>query len=372
MHILHVTKRYPKAVGGDARAVLGLEREQHLNGHRVTVVTTNCSSINNDPHVHKFGLSISDEALDQVSLKRILSCLWGILWGLRLLASERPDVVHTHCPDLGFSLALPARLLRIPRIVTLHGTCIGNPDFPMKSRLERLLVQFGHYDRLLTVDPEALPALEGLTHEPPLFIANSVAVEEFLEWQPSTHGARLLFIGRLEAVKRVDVLLAAVAEARAHGSDATLDIVGSGHLQMKLQHYAAELGLGEHVHFFGRRSHEEVAQRLATSAGLVLPSDHEGFPMVLLEAWASGVPVIATTVGAVTQICTDGEDALLVPPKSVSALAQAIVALLKDPVLAAQIAAAGRRKVEQYSPVKVNGVIEEHYRAIIDRNHRCA
>jgi glycosyltransferase involved in cell wall biosynthesis len=370
LHVLHVTKRYPKAVGGDASAALGLEKAQRRNGHRVTVVTSNCDSIDDGPHIRKFGLPISEVGLDRISLKRILSCLWGIVWGLQLLRSERPDVVHAHAVDLGASLALPARMLRIPHVLTLHGTCIGDPILPVRSRLERALIRIGRYDRLFTVNPQALPLLERLTHEPPLFIPNGVASEDFPQWQPPAHGARLLFVGRLEAIKNVDVLLSAVAEARGQGCAASLDIVGSGRLDAALRNRTADLGLEEHVQFIGQISPMEVAQRMAAAAALVLPSSHEGFPMVLLEAWATGVPVIATSVAAIPKVCTNGEDALLVPPQNSSALAEAIITLLKDPILAGQLASAGHRKVQQYTHVAVNAQLEEHYRTVLRRRCR--
>jgi len=232
------------------------------------------------------------------------------------------------------------------------------------------LVRAGHYDCLFTVDPQALPSLRGLAHTPPLFIPNGVAIEEFPEWRPPAHGARLLFVGRLEAVKNVDVLLTAVAEARAQGCEAALDIVGSGQLDAELRKRAADLGLEEHVQFLGQRTHREVAQRLAAAAALVLPSSYEGFPMVLLEAWASGVPVIATSVAAIPEVCTNGEDALLVPSENSFALAQAIITLLKNPTLAGRLASAGHRKVQHYSHAAVNAKLEEQYWDMLSRYRR--
>jgi glycosyltransferase involved in cell wall biosynthesis len=242
--------------------------------------------------------------------------------------------------------------------------------FGRKSWLERILVRIGHYDRLFTVDPQALQVLEGLALTPPLFIPNGIAAEEFPAWQPPAHGARLLFVGRLEAVKNVDVLLTAVAEARARGCAAALDIVGTGRLYAELQNRTAELGLEQHVQFVGQISGTEVAQRLATAAALVLPSSYEGFPMVLLEAWATGVPVIATRVAAIPKVCSDGQDALLVPPQDSFALAEAIITLLKNPILADRLASAGHRKVQQYSHTAVNARLEEHYWSIVSRGRR--
>ena len=367
LHILHVAKRYPKSAGGDATAVFGLEQAQRRNGHRVTVVTSNCSAIDDGPHVRKFGLPILEADLDRISPRRILSCLGGIAWGLRLLWRERPDVVHAHAPDLGASLALPARILRIPHVLTLHGTSIGNPMFGRKSWLERVLVRIGHYDRLFTVDPQALPFLQDLSQAPPLFLPNGVAAEEFREWRPPAEGARLLFVGRLEAVKNVDVLLAAVARARARGCAASLDVVGSGRLEPELRKRAADLGIADHVQFLGQRPREEVAERLAAAAALVLPSSYEGFPMVLLEAWATGAPVIATSIAAIPEICANGEDALLVPPQDTAALTEAVITLLNDRVLAERLGSAGHRKVRQYSHAAVSARLKDQYLTLVAR-----
>lgn len=368
LRILHVTKRYPQSAGGDATAVAGLAQAQRRNGHLVTVVTSNCGAIDDGPHIRKFGLPISEVALDQIGTRRILTCLWGALWGLQLLWRERPDLVHAHAPDLGASLALPARILRIPHVLTLHGTSIGNPMFGRKSWLERFLVRLGNYDRLFTVDPQALPSLEGLTQAPPVFIPNGVAAEEFPERRPPADGGRLLFVGRLEAVKNVDVLLAAVAEAHARGIAASLDIVGSGRLDAELRKRAADLAISDHVQFLGQRPHKEVAERLAAAAALVLPSSYEGFPMVLLEAWAAGAPVIATSIAAIPEVCAHGEDALLVPPGDAAALTEAIITLLKEPALAKQLACAGHRKVQQYSHTAVNARVEDQYGIVLSRN----
>ena len=180
-------------------------------------------------------------------------------------------------------------------------------------------------------------------------------------------------------MKNVDVLIDAVAEARVQGCAAALDIVGSGQLYTELRNRAANLGLEEHVRFAGQCPPEDVAQWMASAAAVVLPSSYEGFPMVLLEAWATGVPVIATSVAAIPEVCVNGDDSLLVPPQDSSALADSIITLLKDPALADRLAFAGHRKVQQYTSAAVNAQLEEHYQAILapgrrrpQRERRCS
>lgn len=370
MHVMHVTKRYPTSVGGDATAVAALERALRNNGHRVTIVTSRTPSITRRKNVHRLGVPGSDETLDRVGLTRILSCLWTMLWGLRLLLRERPDVVHAHAPELGAAVALPARLLRIPRVLTLHGTTIGRPECGSKAQLERLLVRTGDYQRLFTVDPQSLPGLAGLARAPALFIPNGVTLDDYPVWRGGQN-ARLLFVGRLEAVKGLDILLRAIAAARAQGCDAALDIVGAGRLESDLRALASHLQVSEHITFAGECPHEQVLARMADAAGLVLASRYEGFPFVLLEALAVGLPVITTSVGAIPEICTDGQDALIVPPGDVLALARAIMTLLSNQALAHRLGVAGTRTVAQYSNETVSARIEQQYRAVVaDRSRR--
>lgn len=370
LRVMQVTKRYPGAVGGDATAVASLERTLTQRGHHVTIVTTRCSAITSGPNIHQLGLPISDAALDRAGPRRFLSCLWMALWGLWLLRRERPDVLHAHAPEVGVALALPARLLGVPRVITLHGTSIGNLRFRRKSWLERYLVRAGDYHRLFTVDPHVLPMLHGLGRTPAVFMPNGVALEDYPTWRGPRQDARLLFVGRLEAVKSVDVLLKALAVAHAQGSDAALDIVGAGRLGPELRRLTSRLGLDEKVSFLGACSHEQVAQRMAEAAALVLPSSYEGFPIVLLEAWAVGLPVIVTSVGAVPHVCLDGEDAMVVAPQDPLAFARAIVKVLGDQRVAVRLATSGRHKVQRYSQDVISSRVLDEYRAVVLSSRR--
>ena len=120
-------------------------------------------------------------------------------------------------------------------------------------------------------------------------------------------GTRLIFIGRLAAVKGVPVLLEAFAAARAVRPDLTLTLVGDGPERAALEAEAARLGIAGAVRFAGYRSQDAVADLLASHDALVLPSFAEGVPVVLMEALAANLPVIATAVGGVGELVKDGE-----------------------------------------------------------------
>ncbi len=119
--------------------------------------------------------------------------------------------------------------------------------------------------------------------------------------------------------------------------------VGDGELREELQTQTRRLGLEKHIHFLGLRS--DVPALLAASDYFVLPSLWEGLSMALVEAMASGLPIIATAVSGTTQVMIPGETGLLVPPGDVDGLKQAILRLLADPARARAMGAAARQHV---------------------------
>lgn len=161
----------------------------------------------------------------------------------------------------------------------------------------------------------------------------------------SGSGRRALFVGRLDAVKGVRLLLQAVAGLRADWPDLTLTLIGDGPERAALEAQAATPALSGAVRFAGLQGADAVAAALAEHDMLVLPSFAEGVPMVLMEALASRLPVVATQVGGVAELVRDGERGLLVPPGDAEALADAMARLLADPALGLRMGEAGHRFV---------------------------
>src|SRR4051812_36790937 len=122
------------------------------------------------------------------------------------------------------------------------------------------------------------------------------------------NGFRAAFVGRLVAHKQVDHIIDAIA--RVSGWE--LDVVGDGPQRKRLESLAAELGVAERITFHGEVPHERVARMLAASDALVLASDYEGLPHVVLESLAVGTPVIAPVVGGVGDVIEHGVSGLLV------------------------------------------------------------
>ncbi|WP_127558657.1 glycosyltransferase family 4 protein [Nioella ostreopsis] len=161
-------------------------------------------------------------------------------------------------------------------------------------------------------------------------------------------GKKLLFVGRLAAVKGVPVLLEALAEARRTRPDLTLTLVGDGPDRAALETQASDLDLAGAVTFAGYRSQSDVAELLARHDALILPSFAEGVPVVLMEAMAAKMPVIATAVGGVSELVEDGTNGYLVAPGDGAALRAAILRVMEDCALRQRMGDAGRAKVEAH------------------------
>ena len=174
---------------------------------------------------------------------------------------------------------------------------------------------------------------------------------------PERNGAggalRVVTVGWLRWMKGHEYALSAVRAAVDRGVPVQLDIIGGapdaeigepGEVRHIL-HTIEDLGLSDHVRLLGTLSTPQVIDELRTSDVLLHPSVSEGLPTVLVEAMACGIPVVATDVGGVTELVTDGVNGLVIPPRDPAAIAAALEALWHDPTLRARMGATGRETV---------------------------
>ncbi|MBL4811542.1 MAG: glycosyltransferase family 4 protein [Rhodobacteraceae bacterium] len=158
-------------------------------------------------------------------------------------------------------------------------------------------------------------------------------------------GKNLLFVGRLAAVKGIPVLFEALQIALKTQPDLHLTLIGDGPERMALETEARQLGLSPSLSFVGYQSQTAVAKTLEDTDCLVLPSFAEGVPVVLMEAMAASVPVIATSVGGVGELVENKTNGILVAPGDAAALAEAIMIMLHPDAPRAEMGASGRAKV---------------------------
>lgn len=173
------------------------------------------------------------------------------------------------------------------------------------------------------------------------------------------------------ALKGLSVLLEALAKLRTERAEAHLVVIGSRRHNSHVDKMLMEPELAGAVRFITGASDEEVVANYAAASVAVVPSLYEGFSLPAVEAMASGVPLVATTGGALPEVVgRDGTSALLVEPGDPSALATALKEILDDPDLAARLGAAGRERVlERFTWIRTAEATVDVYRSVIE-SHR--
>ena len=168
-------------------------------------------------------------------------------------------------------------------------------------------------------------------------------------------GPVVLCVARMYPRKRLQDLLRAAAILRARVPGIQIRIVGRGPEWAMLGRLHAGLGLADSVVLLGDLPRERLAEEYVNATAFCLPSVQEGFGIAFLEAMAAGLPVVACRVSAIPEVVPDGEVGDLVPPRDPAAIAGALRRLAADPERRRRLGAAGRRRVQGFTPRRVAG-----------------
>jgi glycosyltransferase involved in cell wall biosynthesis len=274
-----------------------------------------------------------------------------------LLRRQPVDHLHAHFATAPTLLTMFVhQLTGIPYTFTTHAKDI----YVDRDRQPELLrAQLQHCEAMVTVSEYnrryLLSQLGPAAHGKVQRIYNGLDLHRFTYQQPSTAAAEtpvILSICRLVEKKGLGDLLAAVDILRRRGSGFRVEIIGAGPLQPTLEAEVMQRGLEDVVTFLGALPQEEVRQAYRRATVFALPcivtsqGDRDGIPTVLLEAMASGVPVVSTAVSGIPELIDAGHDGLLVGPHDPGRLADALGLLLADAELRDRLARAARSKIE--------------------------
>jgi glycosyltransferase involved in cell wall biosynthesis len=272
----------------------------------------------------------------------------GLAALVRLIRRERVSLVHTHSSIDAWLGGMAARLCRVPVVRTRHvSIAIRRGPNPVYRWLADRVITSGEAIRRVVVAAGVPPARV-------IAIPAGVNLEAFPFGRRAPETARELHLGSpvigsvamFRGSKGHPQLLRAFARVREKHPRASLLLVGDGIRRAWVEQLAREAGLSESVVFTGFRP--DVPALLGTMDCFVLASTRtEGVPQALLQAFATGVPVVASRIGGIPEVVTDGETGLLVESEAVPALASAIERVLDDPASAARRARAARTLVEE-------------------------
>lgn len=295
--------------------------------------------------------------VQEISIYNDLMALFELIW---LIKREKYDIVHTHNSKAGFIGRLAARICGISIVVhTIHGFAFHEFEKPPRQALfiflERLAARFA--DKLITVSEplkdwglrlgigkkgQYTTIYDGI--EINRFILNINIGKKRQEFGIKSADFVVGVVSKLWEGKGHKCILKAASSVITKVPNVKFMFVGEGYLREELEALTQQLGLNDYIIFTGFRT--DIPEITAIFDIAVLASFFEGLGRVLLEAMALSKPVIATKVGGIVDVVTDGKTGSLVPPNNSVALAQAIIRLLKDESLRRRMGEAGRAKID--------------------------
>ncbi len=350
---------YPDVIGGAEIFAYKLAVQLSKLGNDVSIIAKKGKKFQNSK---KNGLS--HYAFDEISIAGIRS-VSGYLQILRVLWSIKPDVSLAIMYDSALPCYLYAKFFRRKTVVALAGHDFrlisgglqkGN-DWRGKSEgVIKHLIRFGFNVikkslNFIVINTEMYRDLLklGISEDHIHLIYNFIDDELFnLTGPKSNDFPSLVFCGRFVEAKRLDILIEAFKIVQKKIPNARLILVGDGAERSKVNNIVESLHLSQYVEITGYVKNSQISDYLSKASIFVSSSSFEGTPNTLLEAMAAGLPIVATKVGGIPDIITDGENGLLVQPCDVDALAEAIILLLSDKVSAKKLGSNARKKASAF------------------------
>ncbi|MBN1794158.1 MAG: glycosyltransferase family 4 protein [Candidatus Omnitrophica bacterium] len=304
---------------------------------------------------------------------------------LGIIRTERPDIIHTHTAKAGTIGRLAAIVAGVPvKIHTFHGHVFKGYFGPLQTKafllIERFLGLFT--DRIVTVSEslarEISEKFRIVSGEKMNVIPLGFNLKKFLDIRDKTGALYEEFgiarqalsvgiVGRLVPIKNHRCFLdaARILLSRApNRAEMVFFVIGDGALRPALERYARAIGIAEQVIFTGWRTDIEACYRDLDI--VVCSSDNEGTPVSVIEAMASSRAVVATDVGGIRDVITDGVSGIIVPPGNPASLAEALTGLLTDGAARSRLGACARVAVSgRYSSERLINDVETLYHELL-------
>ena len=364
-----VSQSYHPAVGGVTEHVDATARELRRRGHEVTIVTARFGGNGRaEPGVVRLGRNVAityNGAENHLTLGLALPSALD-----RVFEEGRFDLVHVHCPMSPVLPLLSLRVARRPIVGTFHSAVTSH--LPFRLFRTPLLPLYRRIDAPLAVSEVARRDVERHFPGPVRVVPNGVDRARFrpglprLEaWDDGT--PNVLFVGRFDPRKGLPELMDAAETLAREGVRFRLILVGDGRLRPLVERRIRG-PLEGRVVLEGRVDHDRLPRYYATADVFCSPArGGESFGLVLLEAMACGVPVLATDLPGHRTIVTPGREGLVVPPRDGEALTRALRTLLLDAAGRAAMGRSGIETARDYGWDRIVDELESIYDSLLGR-----
>lgn len=367
MKILIASDIYYPHPGGVSEHIHHTYMELKRLGHEVKILTPSFGKRPNNPDVVRAGRAIQFPINKSFGI--IIAGLGVSKKISELLKKEKFDVIHLHGPYA----CLPSVILKHSKsinIATFHASSPYRKRYALLAKILRRFIQ--RIDGFIAVSPLAADTMKEYLNAEFKIIPNGVDTERFSPrvkrlQKFSDHRPNILFIGRLEPRKGLKHLLLASKTVFKKLPDARLIVVGTGVMEGYYKSLVQNK-LRKNIYFEGFVPAEYVPRYYASCDVFCSPAiGRESFGIVLLEAMASGKPIVASDIDGYRRVITHREDGILVEPENPQVLAEALIEVLTDKTLSRKLSVQGRKKAMAYSWERITKQIEAFYYEIIEK-----
>jgi glycosyltransferase involved in cell wall biosynthesis len=335
----------PKGQAGTEIATYFMAEQLARRGHNVHVITSSDDGLHHES-IEK-GFYIHRLPLNKIRVFGIL-CFWCSI--IRTIRKIDPDLVHAQSLASGIPALISKKLLHIPYAVWGQGSDVYFPKGFLVLTPKKVIK---NADAAIALTENMKMAMQKIYHRDIVVVPNGITLSD----QPDkpgmndlmSPGKSVLYVGRLETVKGVRYLIRAMKQVCDTIPDARLIIIGDGKEREMLEALSVQLGIQKNVQFAGEVPHEKVLSFMRQAGVFVLPSLSEGFPMVIIEALACGLPIVASRVGGVPEILTNAVNGYLVEARDDRTMGDSILLLLQDEKLRKKISDNNRQLVKNYT-----------------------
>lgn len=356
----------PKWIGGTEIASFNIAKGLAENGHEVHVITSLDRGLQKHEKIHGFHI----HRIPTIKKSPLLTINYAISSQF-LIKRIDPDIIHCQAIHTGLAGFIANKMYKKKYVVYARGDDVYS-SWLFKEVVSKLVLRNASAVIALTEDMRnKLKKFQ----EDILVIPNGIDIEKYINLSRGKIRESLnindekiiIFVGRLHHAKGIEYLIRAMQFILEKEKNVRLLIVGDGEDRGNLENLALKLNLTGKVTFVGELQNEKVPEYMVSSDVFVLPSLSEGFPMTILEAMASGLPIVASNVTGLCEIIREGENGLLVEPMNPRDFARKVLLLLEDDNLRKGISLENRKKVGDYSLSNVIKQIESIYgRAIYE------
>lgn len=350
MKIAILTAGFPPMwIGGTEIATYNMAKYLSRTGHEIHVITSLDKGLPREYVDNKF-------YVHRVRVMRypILTNMTFALSSLIKIYEINPDILHCQSIFSGIAGFSIKKVLKIPYIIYGRGSDV-NSNWILKNRVSRITL--GNADSIVALSSDMKEKLAKIGGKNICIIPNGIDLENYgnqcrnemrnkMKIRPADK--IIIYVGRLHQIKGIEYLIKALEILKVQSFDFKLLVVGYGDRKSELEKMASNLGLEDEIIFVGKVPNSDVPKYLSAADIFVLPSLSEGFPTVILEAMASGLPIIATNVGAATDIIENGKNGFLVEPKDSKEIAHKILSIFGDKDLYHNISLDNREKAKIY------------------------